>query len=376
MVEQSGSTAEEQRERVAQALDGVQRQWRSRPGSDLPRSVADWVVARLVASTQDDAAPVAALREQVPTAWSRTEPAFAFAVLGAIDDFIFECLAALLACGALGARSLEAARDAAAQARASALGSLATLEASSLHKALAARDRQLQVATHELRTPISTIVLNLQMLERACRDKQALDCGIVTKLLAVPKRQLSRLMHMVDLLLDSAQVESDRLVLDPQEMDLCAAVHDVVGRHSELAREHGCALLLGFCEPVIGRWDRLRIEQVVNNLVNNGIKYGGSRVEVHARRTGSEAQIVVADQGGGIPAEDQERIFAPYERLSTASSGDGAGLGLYIVREIVRAHGGSVRVESTPGAGTTFTVNLPILTNKDEQPDGDDRQAA
>ena len=212
------------------------------------------------------------------------------------------------------------------------------------------------------------------MLERACRDKDALDCGIVGRLLAVPKRQLNRLMHMVDLLLDSAQVESDRLVLNLEELDLCAIVHDVVGRHSELARAHGCSLMVRFCEPLIGKWDRLRIEQVVSNLVTNAVKYGGSRVEVHAERSAGGALIVVADSGRGIAKEDQARIFEPYERVASASSGDGAGLGLYIVREIVRAHGGRVDVDSAPEQGATFTVLLPITSK--EKKDGHARQSS
>jgi signal transduction histidine kinase len=166
---------------------------------------------------------------------------------------------------------------------------------------------------------------------------------------------------MVDLLLDSAQVENERLVLNPQPMDLCDLVHDVASPLEELARAAGCALDLSDCHPVKGTWDRVRLEQVVHNLLTNAIKYGGGKVEVHTYETG-EARIVVRDNGRGIAPEDHERIFEPYERVHVSGNEEGAGLGLYIVREIVRAHGGRIAVESAAGQGATFVVTLPTTT--------------
>lgn len=228
-----------------------------------------------------------------------------------------------------------------------------------LQRSLAARDRQLSIATHELRTPISSILLNVQMLERTARQRGALDAQTVARMLAVPARQLRRLTHMVDLLLDSARVENDRLVLHPQPVDLCELVHDCFGRLEPLAREAGCAVSLEACRPVVGQWDRLRLEQVVGNLLTNAIKYGGGQVEVATHGCG-EAVLIVRDHGDGIAAPDQQRIFEPFERLPSASVEDGAGLGLYIVREIVRGHGGRIEVHSTPGQGATFSVFLPL----------------
>lgn len=228
-----------------------------------------------------------------------------------------------------------------------------------LQQALEARDRQLSIATHELRTPLSSVLLNLQLLERTARTRGALDHATVQRLLAVPLRQISRMTRMVDLLLDAARVESARLVLDRQPVDLCELVHDVAGRLAEMARQAGCRIELHDCRPVPGRWDRLRLEQVVHNLVTNAIKYGGGFVEIltHADR---EACIEVRDRGLGIGVEDRERIFQPYERLDSAAQEDGAGLGLYIVREIVQAHGGRIAVAGTRGQGSVFTVHLPL----------------
>jgi signal transduction histidine kinase len=136
-------------------------------------------------------------------------------------------------------------------------------------------------------------------------------------------------------------------------------VHEAAARLESLARESGARLSLGDCVSVVGRWDRLRLEQVVTNLLTNAIKYGGGEVDVRTSG-GDEAVLVVRDHGAGIAAEDQERIFEPFERVQSTSGEDGAGLGLYIVREIVRAHGGRIEVGSVPGQGATFTVFLPL----------------
>lgn len=276
-----------------------------------------------------------------------------------LENMEAEALALLLSADLLDHDTLHAVHGAFADARATLAAQDARSSGQSLQQALAARDRQLSVATHELRTPISSILLNLQMLERTARLKGPLDAEAVTRLLAVPSRQLRRLTRMVDLLLDTAQVENERLVLDPQPLDLCELVHDAATRLAERAREAGCTLSLEDCHPVQGRWDRLRLEQVVTNLLTNAIKYGGGRVEVHTSGA-DEALLRVRDHGPGIPEEDRQRIFEPFERLTMATTEDGAGLGLYIVREIVLAHGGRIAVDSAPGGGAVFSVHLPL----------------
>lgn len=225
-----------------------------------------------------------------------------------------------------------------------------------------ARDRQLSVVMHEFRTPISSIKLNLELLERSAHQQGSLDAARVAEFLAIPKRQLSRLSRMVDRLLDVAQVESDRLVLTRERLDLCDVVEETAERLGAEAAKAGSDMQLVLDRPVVGCWDRLRLEQVTTNLLANAVKYGGpGRVTATVRmREDGLAELSVNDEGGGIAEADHQRIFEPFERAVDGSKQDGAGLGLYIVREIVAAHGGSVRLVSHPGDGATFSVNLPV----------------
>jgi len=348
----------------AQVLAAVAARWRAGT-SGLPAPLVDWVFAALEArlrqpGERDEAGAQADAAAALPQNWPRPDalgPALAM-----LDALALDALLALFEAGLLERTALEAQNAVFGHARAAVATHAAAPAgdaALSLEQALAARDRQLSIATHELRTPISSILLNLQMLERAAQTRGSLDRDTIARLLRVPSRQLRRLTRMVDLLLDAAQVENERLVLHRQQLDLCAVVHEAVARLRTLAEEAGCTVDLQHCEPVYGWWDRLRLEQVVTNLVTNGIKYGGCRVEVRTLAA-PEPRIVVRDWGNGIADEDQGRIFEPFERVARTAGEDGAGLGLYIVREIVRAHGGRIEVESRPGEGATFTVVLPI----------------
>lgn len=341
------------------ALAEVTARWRQDGIRNLPAPLADWLLDAL-RHRLETAAPSAspAARQVLAPGWPE---AGLDAGIALFDRLEHDCLAALLQAGGLDATALEAVHEVFSEVRA-ALAARGGERAATqtVQQALAARDRQLSIATHELRTPIASILLNLDLLERTARARGSLDVDAVGRLLAVPSRQLRRLTRMVDLLLDAAQVENERLVLQPEPVDLCQLVHESVARLAEMAREAGCRLDMQGCAPVVGRWDRLRLEQVVSNLVTNAIKYGGGRIEVSTGQKGGEAGLSVRDHGAGIAAEDQQRIFEPFERLARNSAEEGAGLGLYIVREIVRAHGGRISIDSRPGAGATFTVHLPI----------------
>ena len=178
--------------------------------------------------------------------------------------------------------------------------------------------------------------------------------------LTVADRQLDRLQLLVDQLLDVSRIRGGRLALDRSEVDLRSLVTDVIARFQpELDRMQ--VQLTQDLQPVVGDWDRSRLDQVVSNLLSNAIKYGeGKPVDIALSVNQQQACLMVGDRGIGIAAADTDRIFDRFERAASAHSFSGLGLGLYIARQIVRAHGGDIRVESAAGEGSRFFVDLPL----------------
>jgi signal transduction histidine kinase len=230
-----------------------------------------------------------------------------------------------------------------------------------LTEALRQRDEFLSVASHELNTPLTSLQLNLEQLGRKLSRGSALDLASVQRSVERMIRQVHRLGRLLEHLLDLSRLRSQRFHLDIEAFDLCELVRDMSGRLTALADEHGCRLELYCDDTIIGYWDRLRVEQIVSNLVSNAFKYGQRKpVELHAHVEGDTAVIDVVDQGIGIPAADLERIFERFERATALHQSESFGLGLYISRELARAHGGDVTARSQPGRGSTFTLRLPI----------------
>jgi two-component system CheB/CheR fusion protein len=230
-----------------------------------------------------------------------------------------------------------------------------------LQRAVRGREEFLSVASHELKTPVATLLVLLQHLEAARRGGMpALPPERVDAMLDSALRQSERLASLINTLLDVTRITGGRLRVERARMDLRAAVSNVVERFAEVARARGISIGIECDEPVIGAWDRLRMEQVVTNLLSNAIKYGeGKPVTVSIEPSPSKVTLTVRDEGVGIREEAQRRLFQPFERVASAPPG-GLGLGLYIVRQIVEAHDGTVSLQSDPGAGTTVRIELPI----------------
>jgi PAS domain S-box-containing protein len=224
------------------------------------------------------------------------------------------------------------------------------------------RDEFLSVASHELKTPLTPLQLQVQLLLRSLANGgvASLPPDRLRAMLESIEHQSKRFASLVEGLLDISRVAAGRLELEPEEVELAELARGVAARfEAELARA-GSRLTLALEGPVVGRWDRLRLEQVFTNLLSNAAKYGAGRpVEVRVEGDGAVARLAVRDHGIGIAPEDQGRIFGRFERAAPARHYPGLGMGLYITRQIVEAHGGSVRVASAPGAGSTFTVELP-----------------
>jgi signal transduction histidine kinase len=173
-------------------------------------------------------------------------------------------------------------------------------------------------------------------------------------------RQLQRLNHLVGTLLDVTRIASGDFALSRENVALDEVVTDAVSVCKDLLDPTAAPVVVE-AEKVVGSWDRLGIETVVANLVSNAIRFGGAKpVLVTLGRAGAVARLAVRDQGIGIPREEQSRIFQKFERAVPKRHFGGLGLGLWISRQLVAAHGGTIRVESEEGRGSTFTVELPL----------------
>ncbi|HTN52872.1 MAG TPA: HAMP domain-containing sensor histidine kinase, partial [Anaeromyxobacter sp.] len=221
-----------------------------------------------------------------------------------------------------------------------------------------AREDFLHVASHELRGPLGTLRLGVQLL---ARDVRAGNEARLEARLGLVERQAERLSRLSDMLLDVSRITSGRLELFREDVDLAALSAEAAGRLAGEAAEAGCVLSVKAPSPVRARIDPGRLDQVLVNLLSNALKYGrGGPVELRVEGRGDRAVISVKDRGIGIAQEDQERIFGRFERAVSGRNYSGLGLGLWIVRRIVEAHGGTIGVSSAPGEGSTFTVELPL----------------
>lgn len=228
--------------------------------------------------------------------------------------------------------------------------------------AIGVRDRFLALAAHELRTPLTATLGNLQLARRRLAEGTGAEQRL-QRSLQLADEQLHRLDEMISTLLDVSRLEGGQLSLARTRVELCALVRRVVEQLEATLTRHTVT-----CEtlepelPLSG--DPVRLEQVIANLLQNAVKYSpdGGAVTVRVGRQGERGFIAVADRGVGIPAEALARLFERFYRAPDSAGRGirGMGIGLYVVREIVALHGGTVEVESVEGEGSTFTVWLPL----------------
>lgn len=230
-----------------------------------------------------------------------------------------------------------------------------------LGAAIRARDEFVSVASHELKTPLTSLQLQVEGLRRAlARGRDATTDERVRKFSEQTSRQTARLGQLVDDMLDLSRIATGKFAIDPGPMDLATTVQEVVDRlRPQLEAANGEVRLR--LEPAPGQWDRQRLEQVVSNLLTNAMRYGkGAPVTVELRRLPDAVLLTVRDQGIGIASRDLGRIFERFERAISASEVSGLGLGLFISRQIVDAHHGRIWAESELGKGAAFHVRLPL----------------
>ncbi|WP_224244089.1 sensor histidine kinase [Hyalangium gracile] len=241
-----------------------------------------------------------------------------------------------------------------------------------LGEAVRLRDEFLLVASHELKTPLTPLSLKLQSLEAVARAEP--DSPLAQRLVKdveLMRRQVRRLADLVNDLLDVSRITTGRPRLSYEQVDLPVLVREVVERFESQAERAECTIEVTSESSILGEWDRLRLEQVLTNLLSNALKYGaGKPVHVQVRSGVTRAWVLVRDEGIGIEPEALERIFQKYERAVSSQHYGGMGLGLYVTRQLVEAMGGVVRVVSTPGQGATFTVELPRYPGREQKGEG------
>lgn len=236
------------------------------------------------------------------------------------------------------------------------------LQRARAEEAVRLREEFLLIASHELKTPLTTLQLDLHGIQQELDHPGACDVAKARKKLDRASRSVARLSALVESLLNVSRLAKGTLTLTPAPMDLTSVVEQVVDGLRDQAARCGCTLQLHTAGSIAGRWDRLRIEQVVVNVLVNAFKYGaGGSIDVSVDGRDGHALIEISDRGPGIEETDLARIFERFERASSIRHYGGLGLGLYVSREIVQAHGGSICASNRPGGGATFAVRLPVL---------------
>lgn len=225
------------------------------------------------------------------------------------------------------------------------------------------RDDFLAIASHELKTPLTALKLQTEILNRSL-NKEELSLSTkerVNKMLGSTNRQVNNLAKLIDNLLDVTRIVNGKLTLHIQKVNILELVNNVVERFREQFQIACCEVKTTSNFDLVSYCDQSRIEQVIVNLCSNAVKYGSNRpISIAVEQTESVIRIAVQDQGMGISREDQTRIFDRFARAKEDGAISGLGLGLYIVKQILNAHGGKIWVDSELGKGSTFTVELPL----------------
>ena len=232
-----------------------------------------------------------------------------------------------------------------------------------LEAAVRMRDDFMSIVSHELKTPLNTLILEVQLrkLQLGRNNRAAFSEDRLRQMVDKDERQIQSLIRLIDDMLDVSRIRTGKLSIRPSRADLGKLAASVVENFAPQMEASGCTLLFQRPEPIIGVWDEFRIEQVLANLLTNAMRYGaGKPVQVSVSATPEGACIEVRDQGIGISQKSLERIFCQFERAEGSESSAGLGLGLFIAEQIVKAHNGRIQVVSEEGKGALFRVLLPL----------------
>jgi len=232
-----------------------------------------------------------------------------------------------------------------------------------LEQAVRMRDDFMSIVAHEVRTPLNGLILETQLRKmHLARDNAA--AFTLEKMHAMvdrDERQIKSLIRLIEDMLDVSRIRTGKLSIRPTRFDLAAQVRNLLQSFTQQIEAAESSVTLDAEQPVVGKWDEFRIEQVVSNLLTNALRYGAkSPITVKVYSENGQARVDVQDYGIGIGEENQVRIFQQFERVSAKHAVAGLGLGLFISEQIVTAHGGTISVESRIGEGALFRVCLPL----------------
>lgn len=233
-------------------------------------------------------------------------------------------------------------------------------------KAIRDRDQFLSIASHELKTPLTSVLLQLQATLRKISTQSLADFsgGELLTSLQIAEKQSQSLSTLIKDLLDVSVASTGKLILNKEKVDLSTFVPSIIEKYSEEIIISGCPVKIAIkSSNVVGNWDPIRIEQAISNLLTNALKYSqGKKIIISVKQQNGWGLIKIKDYGKGIPKEMQTTIFEPFKRVENGSGAKGLGVGLFIAKRIALAHQGELSVESEIGKGATFTLSLPLLS--------------
>ena len=228
--------------------------------------------------------------------------------------------------------------------------------------AVRVRDELISITAHELRTPMTPILLQVERLLATTRRGTRRDqFAAMIQELDLLRRLIQNYIRRATTLLDVSRTTSGKLQLDLALVDFSGVVRQIIDELSTGARLAACDIATSIEDGVVGLWDQLGIEEIVENLLSNAIKYGAGRpIDIALSCDGVAAWLEVTDRGIGISEEDQARVFGRFERAVAQRHQGGFGIGLWLVQQLVKAMGGKISIKSRTGEGSVFTVMLPL----------------
>ncbi len=240
------------------------------------------------------------------------------------------------------------------------MGDEMTLRITELTAAVEARDTFIAIASHELRNAMTPLAGEIDLLLVTVRGGHLTPEQVQRRAERI-QLTMQHYMKRADILLEVSRINSGRLQLELEPCDIALLLREMAAEFANAARRAGVPITVRVPDSLAGTWDRLALEQIIDNLISNALKYGArTPVEITATPRGEQVCIEVCDHGGGIPPDDRERIFGRFERaVERGERRSGFGIGLWIVRRLVEAMGGAVVVGDTAGGGALFIVTLP-----------------